>query len=159
MGNGLWEGCLPNAPHHNCQPLALERSRRTTIVIDDKLMKETLRLTDLKVKREAVELGLRTLVRLRKQDEIRQFRGKLDALLDNEPVATGDLVLAEILQGFGSVQDFNQGRKLLTSLPIIGLVGRDIAVQAAKSFRILRARGITMRNTIHRLIATSGRAV
>jgi hypothetical protein len=47
MGNGLWEGCLPNAPHHNCQPLALERSRRTTIVIDDKLMKETLRLTGL----------------------------------------------------------------------------------------------------------------
>jgi Arc/MetJ family transcription regulator len=51
---------------------------RTNIVIDDKLMKETLRLTDLKTKREAVELGLRTVVRLRKQDEIRRFRGKLD---------------------------------------------------------------------------------
>jgi Arc/MetJ family transcription regulator len=41
-------------------------------------MKETLRLTALKTKREAVELGLRTVVRLRKQEEIRQFRGKLD---------------------------------------------------------------------------------
>jgi Arc/MetJ family transcription regulator len=51
---------------------------RTNIVIDDKLMKETLRLTGLKTKREAVELGLRTVVRLHKQDEIRQFRGKLD---------------------------------------------------------------------------------
>ena len=51
---------------------------RTNIVIDDKLMKETLRLTGLKTKREAVELGLRTLVRLRKQDEIRRFRGKLN---------------------------------------------------------------------------------
>ncbi|MGC2460546.1 MAG: type II toxin-antitoxin system VapB family antitoxin [Steroidobacteraceae bacterium] len=50
---------------------------RTNIVIDDKLMKETLRLTGLKTKREAVELGLRTLVRLRKQKEIRRFRGKL----------------------------------------------------------------------------------
>ena len=50
---------------------------RTNIVIDDKLMKETLRLTGLKTKREAVELGLRTVVRLRKQDEIRRFRGKL----------------------------------------------------------------------------------
>jgi Arc/MetJ family transcription regulator len=50
---------------------------RTNIVIDDKLMKETLRLTGLKTKREAVELGLRTLVRLRKQDDIRRFRGKL----------------------------------------------------------------------------------
>lgn len=51
---------------------------RTNIVIDDKLMEETLRLTGLKTKREAVELGLRTLVRLRQQEEIRRFRGKLE---------------------------------------------------------------------------------
>ena len=50
---------------------------RTNIVIDDKLMKETLRLTGLKTKREVVELGLRTIVRLRKQEAIRSFRGKL----------------------------------------------------------------------------------
>jgi Arc/MetJ family transcription regulator len=50
---------------------------RTNIVIDDKLMKETLRLTGLRTKREAVELGLRTIVRLRKQEAIRSFRGKL----------------------------------------------------------------------------------
>ena len=43
---------------------------RTNIVINEKLMKETLRLTGLKTKREAVELGLRTIVRLRKQQEI-----------------------------------------------------------------------------------------
>lgn len=51
---------------------------RTNIVIDDKLMNETLRLTGLKTKREAVELGLQTLLRLRQQEEIRSFRGKLD---------------------------------------------------------------------------------
>jgi len=51
---------------------------RTNIVIDDKLMNETLRLTGLKTKREAVELGLQTLLRLRQQEEIRGFRGKLD---------------------------------------------------------------------------------
>jgi Arc/MetJ family transcription regulator len=50
---------------------------RTNIVIDDKLMRETLRLTGLRTKREVVELGLRTIVRLRKQEEIRKFRGKL----------------------------------------------------------------------------------
>jgi Arc/MetJ family transcription regulator len=50
---------------------------RTNIVIDDSLMEETLRATGLKTKREAVELGLRTLLRLRQQEEIRQFRGKL----------------------------------------------------------------------------------
>jgi Arc/MetJ family transcription regulator len=50
---------------------------RTNIVIDDKLMRETLRATGLKTKREAVELGLRTLLRLRQQSEIRRLRGKL----------------------------------------------------------------------------------
>ena len=50
---------------------------RTNIVIDDKLMREALRLTGLKTKREAVELGLRTVVRLRHQEQARRFRGKL----------------------------------------------------------------------------------
>lgn len=52
-------------------------SVRTNIVIDDKLMRETLRATGLKTKREAVETALRTLLRLSKQDEIRRFRGRL----------------------------------------------------------------------------------
>jgi Arc/MetJ family transcription regulator len=51
---------------------------RTNIVIDDKLMREAIRSAGLKTKREAVELGLRTLVRLSKQGEIRRLRGKLD---------------------------------------------------------------------------------
>lgn len=50
---------------------------RTNIVIDDKLMKETLRETGLKTKREAVELGLQTLLTLKRQARIRRFRGKL----------------------------------------------------------------------------------
>jgi len=50
---------------------------RTNIVINDKLMEDTLRATGLKTKREAVELGLRTLLRLRQQEDIRRFRGKL----------------------------------------------------------------------------------
>ena len=51
---------------------------RTNIVIDDNLMASTLRVTGLKTKREAVELGLRTLLRLRQQEEIKGFRGKLN---------------------------------------------------------------------------------
>jgi Arc/MetJ family transcription regulator len=50
---------------------------RTNIVIDDKLMRETLQATGLKTKREAVELGLKTLLRLQKQADIRKYRGKL----------------------------------------------------------------------------------
>jgi Arc/MetJ family transcription regulator len=51
---------------------------RTNIVIDDKLMRDALRATRLKTKREAVELGLQTLLRLGKQAEIRRLRGKVE---------------------------------------------------------------------------------
>jgi Arc/MetJ family transcription regulator len=50
---------------------------RTNIVIDDKLMRDALAATGFKTKREVVEEGLRTLVRLNKQAQIRQLRGKL----------------------------------------------------------------------------------
>lgn len=50
---------------------------RTSIVIDDKLMKATLRATGLTTQREAVELGLRTVLRLRQQEQLRRLRGKL----------------------------------------------------------------------------------
>ena len=78
----------------------------------------------------------------------------LDSLLGSEPVATGDLILAEVLQGFRSDRDFNQARKLLTSLMVIDLGGKDIAIQAAKNFRALRAKGVTVRKTIDAVIAT-----
>jgi len=61
---------------------------RTNIVIDDKLMRDTLRATGLKTKREAVELGLRTLLRLRQQAEIKGFRGKLNWQGDLEAMRT-----------------------------------------------------------------------
>jgi Arc/MetJ family transcription regulator len=50
---------------------------RTNIVIDDVLMRDVLRVTGLKTKREAVEMGLRSLLRLRQQEDVRKFRGKL----------------------------------------------------------------------------------
>ena len=50
---------------------------RTNIVIDDDLMDEALRTTGLRTKREAVELGLKTLIRLKKQEQIKAYRGKL----------------------------------------------------------------------------------
>jgi len=50
---------------------------RTNIVIDDKLMANVLKLTGLRTKREAVELGLKTLIKLKQQEQIRQLKGKL----------------------------------------------------------------------------------
>jgi Arc/MetJ family transcription regulator len=63
---------------------------RTNIVIDDKLMRDTLRATGLKTKREAVELGLRTLLRLKRQEDIRRFRGKLDWQGDLDAMRTDE---------------------------------------------------------------------
>lgn len=51
---------------------------RTNIIIDDKLMRDTLRATGIKTKREVVELALQTLLRLKKQTEIQKLRGKLE---------------------------------------------------------------------------------
>ena len=89
------------------------------------------------------------------------FRGRatpqvdtLDALLGVEPVATGDLMLTEVLQGFASDRDFNRARKLLTSLVIVDLAGPSIAVKAAENFRALRGLGISVRKTIDTVIAT-----
>ena len=50
---------------------------RTNIVIDDELMRQVLELTGLKTKREAVEQGLKALARLKRQEKIRKYRGKL----------------------------------------------------------------------------------
>ena len=79
---------------------------------------------------------------------------RLDLLLGTEDLLIGDLILAEVLQGFGTERDFNQARKLLTALRIVNLGGRDMAIQAAKNFRALRALGVTVRKTIDPLIAT-----
>jgi Arc/MetJ family transcription regulator len=51
---------------------------RTNIEIDDELMADTLRATGLRTKREAVELALRTLLRLRQQASLKRLRGKVD---------------------------------------------------------------------------------
>jgi Arc/MetJ family transcription regulator len=61
---------------------------RTNIVIDDRLMRETLRATGLKTKREAVEEGLRTLLRLSRQAELRRSRGKLKWMGDLDAMRT-----------------------------------------------------------------------
>jgi predicted nucleic acid-binding protein len=79
---------------------------------------------------------------------------KLDSLLGSELLATGDLMLIEVLQGFRSDKDFEEARRLLTSLEVVVLGGRDISVQAARWYRELRGMGITVRKTIDTIIAT-----
>lgn len=86
--------------------------------------------------------------------EITAQTEKLDQLLGREPLSTGDLILTEVLQGFTRDRDFNTATKLMTSLTIVELGGREIAIQAARNFRTLRNLGVTIRKTIDTVIAT-----
>lgn len=78
----------------------------------------------------------------------------LDSLLGAEPLAVGDLILVEVLQGFHNERDFRQAKKLLTSLTVVDLGGQHMAIRAAQNFRRLRLQGVTVRKTIDTVIAT-----
>ena len=69
-------------------------------------------------------------------------------------IVTGDLILAEVLQGFRLQQDYDLARAALFRFPVIEMVGAIIAVKSAANYRALRAKGITVRKTIDCLIAT-----
>ncbi len=78
----------------------------------------------------------------------------LDRLLGAERLLIGDLILAEVLQGFRSEAEFNRARWLLDGLEFRAMVGREVAIAAARNYRLLRARGVTVRKTIDAVIAT-----
>jgi len=89
------------------------------------------------------------------------FRGSITAqtenlnkLLGHQPLAIGDLILTEVLQGFANERDFSEAEEMLTSLTVVELGGYDIAIQAARNFRTLRKLGVTVRKTIDTVIAT-----
>jgi len=78
----------------------------------------------------------------------------LDAILGRQEIVVGDLILAEVLQGFRHQKDFEQAQSALLKFPVMSMVGQDFALQSANNYRALRAKGITIRKTIDCLIAT-----
>jgi predicted nucleic acid-binding protein len=78
----------------------------------------------------------------------------LHAVLDKTPILIGDLILAEVLQGFRHDPDFEKVRRALGKYTQVGMVSPALAVQSARNFRFLRQKGITVRKTIDSLIAT-----
>lgn len=80
--------------------------------------------------------------------------GLLDQLLGEELIATGDLMLVEVLQGFRTDRDYRQARSLLLSLTIVNMLDKTIALKSAANFRALRRKGVTVRKTIDAIIAT-----
>ena len=78
----------------------------------------------------------------------------LSDILGLLPVAIGDLMLAEVLQGFRKNNDFRTALELFESVTVLELGGREIAIQSARNFRKLRSKGFTIRKTIDCIIAT-----
>lgn len=83
-----------------------------------------------------------------------KFVQKLDVLLNTDLVVTGDIILAEILQGFKLDGDFKKAREALDALDCFTLAGKEIAVSSAENFRKLRKKGITVRKTTDMIIGT-----
>jgi predicted nucleic acid-binding protein len=79
---------------------------------------------------------------------------RLDAMLGTEPLLVGDVILTEVLQGFASDRDFDTALALMGAFERVDIGGQAAALEAARNFRRLRVRGITVRKTIDTLIAT-----
>lgn len=79
---------------------------------------------------------------------------KLDNVLGIKPVAIGDLILTEVLQGFRHDKDYKAARKIFEDVTIFDMLGRQMAIKSADNFRALRKKGITVRKTADVIIAT-----
>lgn len=80
---------------------------------------------------------------------------RLDGLLGVRPLAIGDLILVEVMQGFRTDQDVATARQLFRSLALLPMLGGSNAWKAAENVRQLRRKGITVRKTIDGIIATA----
>ncbi len=80
---------------------------------------------------------------------------RLDGLLGVTPLAIGDLILVEVMQGFRSEQDVATARQLFRSLALLPMLGGSNPWKAAENYRHLRRKGITVRKTIDGIIATA----
>jgi predicted nucleic acid-binding protein len=78
----------------------------------------------------------------------------LNIAVASEPILIGDLILAEVLQGFQRDSDFEQARRTLAKFTTASMVTPALAVQSAQNYRFLRKKGVTIRKTIDILIAT-----
>ncbi len=83
-----------------------------------------------------------------------KYTDKLDDLLLSEVIIIGDIILAEILQGFKNDKDFEKAKEYLNNLTCHSISNKDIAIKSAENFRQLRKKGITVRKTTDMLIGT-----
>lgn len=78
----------------------------------------------------------------------------LDSALGREIIIVGDLILAEVLQGFKDDRDFHTAKELLSHFQFMEMLGQELAVKSAENYRLLRKNGVTVRKTIDVMIGT-----
>jgi predicted nucleic acid-binding protein len=78
----------------------------------------------------------------------------LNSLLDEERIATGDLIIAELMQGFITKNQISTALQIINHLEYFDLAGKEIALKAADNYRVLRKKGVTIRKTIDTIIGT-----
>ncbi len=78
----------------------------------------------------------------------------LDSALGKEIIIVGDIILAEVLQGFKSDRDFNKAKELLSNFRFMEMLGQELAIESAKNYRFLRKKGVTVHKTIDVIIGT-----
>ena len=78
----------------------------------------------------------------------------LDEILGAEEILMGDIILAEVLQGFRSDEDYDTALNALSNFQQVSMLNPDLAIRSARNYRQLRKLGITVRKTVDCLIAT-----
>jgi predicted nucleic acid-binding protein len=78
----------------------------------------------------------------------------LDLALGKKIIIVGDIILAEVLQGFTSDRDFNKAKELLLNFRFMEMLGQELAIESAKNYRFLRKKGVTVHKTIDVIIGT-----
>ncbi|MCJ7621964.1 MAG: PIN domain nuclease [Anaerolineaceae bacterium] len=85
---------------------------------------------------------------------INPFTDYLDRILTVELILVGDIILAELLQGIRSDDDFKHTLTVMQNFGVLSMLSPNIAIQSAHNYRYLRSKGITVRKTIDSFIAT-----
>jgi hypothetical protein len=78
----------------------------------------------------------------------------LDEILSTDTICIGDVILAEVLQGFRKDADYRTAKEILIELPIFQIMSPEIAIKSAENYRLLRKQGITIRKSVDVWIAT-----
>jgi len=78
----------------------------------------------------------------------------LDESLSTDTICIGDIILAEVLQGFRNDKDYRLAKELLLELPIFQIMTPELALLGADNYRVLRRKGITVRKSVDNWIAT-----